>query len=104
MRFSEEVEGSGAEQEEFDEKAAINDAVSKVTELVTNWADNVEEVDLKENLEINEEENEITPADCTRCRKRSFRMKNSELCSRCSEPEETTALTTPKLKDSKTKR
>merc|ERR1712183_1210788 len=36
---SEVVEGSG--EEEFDQDAAINEAVNKVTELVTSWADNL---------------------------------------------------------------
>merc|ERR1712038_867000 len=105
-RLSEVVEGSG--DEEFDQDAAINEAVNKVTELVTSWADNLEDLDM--DLEINQEENEITDEKaakrkrkCEKCRRKSFRGRNSEFCDDCQVAEQqevevvevTTALTTP---------
>merc|ERR1711936_202228 len=100
-----EVEGIGAEDEEFDENAAVN----KVTELVSNWADNIGDVDM--NLEINHEENEIShekikKKKCEKCVKKGFRVRNLDLCSRCEEEEQeeqevTTAMTTPKQNDRK---
>merc|ERR1712183_407453 len=101
---SEVVEGSG--EEEFDQDAAINEAVNKVTELVTSWADNLEDLDL--DLEINQEENEITDEKaakrkrkCAKCERKNFRGRNTEFCDGCQEEQEqeqelTTALTTPK--------
>merc|ERR1711953_198342 len=104
-RLSEVVEGSG-DEEEFDQDAAINEAVNKVTELVTSWADNLEDLDL--DLEINQEENEITDEKaakqkrkCAKCQRKSFRGRNTEFCEGCQgeqeqqETEVTTALTTP---------
>merc|ERR1712038_369581 len=105
-KLSEVVEGSG--DEEFDQDAAINEAVNKVTELVTSWADNLEDLDL--DLEINQEENEITDEKaakrkrkCQKCKRKSFRGRNSEFCDDCQVAEQqevevvevTTALTTP---------
>ena len=66
--------------------------------------------DVELNLEINQEENEVSPEEsvktkkCGRCRRRSFRMKNEELCSSCEDQEETTAMTTPEQNDVKTER
>merc|ERR1711997_661243 len=103
-RTSDLVEGSG--DEEFDQDAAINEAVNKVTELVTSWADNLEDLDL--DLEINQEENEITAEKaakrkrkCAKCERKNFRGRNTEFCEGCQEEQEqeqelTTALTTPK--------
>merc|ERR1712203_387012 len=104
-RTSDVVEGSG--DEEFDQDAAINEAVNKVTELVTSWADNLEDLDL--DLEINQEENEITEEKaakrkrkCEKCLRKHFRGRNTEFCDGCQVEEEeetvvevTTALTTP---------
>merc|ERR1719225_422815 len=87
---SEVVEGSG--DEEFDQDAAINEAVNKVTELVTSWADNLEDLDL--DLEINQEENEITEEKaakrkrkCEKCERNNFRGRNAEFCGGCQEEE-----------------
>merc|ERR1711953_1526500 len=89
--LSELVEGSG--DEEFDQDAAINEAVNKVTELVTSWADNLEDLDM--DLEINQEENEITDKKaakrkrkCEKCKRKSFRGRNAEFCGDCQEEEE----------------
>merc|ERR1719225_560511 len=87
---SEVVEGSG--EEEFDQDAAINEAVNKVTELVTSWADNLEDLDM--DLEINQEENEITDEKaakrkrkCEKCKRKVFRGRNAEFCGGCQEEE-----------------
>jgi len=100
-KLSEIVEGSG--DEEFDQDAAINEAVNKVTELVTSWADNLEDIDM--DLEINQMENEVTDEKagkrkrkCEKCERKIFRARNSEFCESCQEEETvevTTALTTP---------
>ena len=101
VNCSEIVEGSG--DEEFDQDAAINEAVNKVTELVTSWADNLEDIDM--DLEINQMENEVTDEKagkrkrkCEKCERKIFRARNSEFCESCQEEETvevTTALTTP---------
>merc|ERR1712079_134976 len=97
--LSELVEGSG--EEDFDQDAAINEAVNKVTELVTSWADNLEDLDM--DLEINQEENEITDKKaakrkrkCEKCKRKVFRGRNAEFCGGCQEEEEkvTTEVTT----------
>merc|ERR1712048_941870 len=104
-KLREIVEGSG--DEEFDQDAAINEAVNKVTELVTSWADNLEDLDM--DLEINQKENEITnekaakrKRKCEKCDRKSFLARNTEFCEKCQEEETlevtttlTTALTTP---------
>merc|ERR1711994_439376 len=100
-KLSEIVEGSG--DEEFDQDAAINEAVNKVTELVTSWADNLEDIDM--DLEINQMENEVTDEKagkrkrkCEKCERKIFRARNSEFCESCQEEETvevSTALTTP---------
>merc|ERR1711953_1222394 len=94
-KLSEIVEGSG--DEEFDQDAAINEAVNKVTELVTSWADNLEDIDM--DLEINQMENEVTDEKagkrkrkCEKCERKIFRARNSEFCESCQE-EETVEVT-----------
>merc|ERR1712228_634998 len=100
------VEGSGDEEQDIAISEAVNKVVELVDEVVNDLNDKIEDMDMEVNLADNEisdkktkknKTKKVNKKKCSKCVKKHFRARNSELCDECDggQAEATTAMTTP---------